>query len=75
MTTDTNLNWMLIRIRADSLVPPSNPASTASIQTNVVERFGMSTLRKFEARRHRPKYFEPKHKILNLPQHITGRRT
>jgi hypothetical protein len=59
MATDTNLNWMLIRIRADSLVPPSNPASTASIQTNVVERFGMSTLRRFEARRHRPKYFKP----------------
>ena len=30
--TDTNLNWMLIRIRADSLVPASDPASTASIQ-------------------------------------------
>ncbi len=59
MSTDTNLNWMLIRIRADSLVPPSNPASTASIQANVVERFGISTLRRFEARRHRPKYFKP----------------
>jgi hypothetical protein len=59
MATDTNLNWMLIRIRADSLVPPSNPASTASIQTNVVERFGMTTLRRFEARGHRPKYFKP----------------
>ncbi|UGS38386.1 DUF1254 domain-containing protein [Capillimicrobium parvum] len=59
MATDTDLNWMLIRIRADSLVPPSDPASTASIQTNVVERFGMTTLRRFEARGHRPKYFEP----------------
>ena len=59
MTSDTNLNWMLIRIRADSLVPASNPASTASIMTNVVKRFGMSTLRQFEANRHQPNYFEP----------------
>ena len=33
MASDTNLNWMLIRIRADSLVPPSDPASTASISS------------------------------------------
>jgi hypothetical protein len=59
MATDTNLNWMLIRIRADSLVPPSSPASTASIQANVVQRFAMSTLREFEASGHQPKYFEP----------------
>lgn len=59
MTSDTNLNWMLIRIRADSLVPASNPASMASIETNVVKRFGMSTLREFEANRHQPNYFEP----------------
>jgi hypothetical protein len=59
MTSDTNLNWMLIRIRADSLVPATNPASTASIMTTVVKRFGMSTLREFEANRHQPNYFEP----------------
>jgi hypothetical protein len=59
MATDTNLNWMLIRIRADSLVPASNPVSTASIMTDVVQRFGMSTLRAFEANRHQPNYFEP----------------
>jgi hypothetical protein len=35
MTTDTNLNWMLIRIRADTLVPPSDPASATSIEKNV----------------------------------------
>jgi hypothetical protein len=59
MTSDTNLNWMLIRIRADTLVPAGDPASAATILANVVERFGMSTLAEFEARGHRPKYFKP----------------
>jgi hypothetical protein len=59
MPYDTNFGWMLIRIRADSLVPASDPASAASILKNVVERFGMSTLARFEARGHRPTYFKP----------------
>ena len=58
MASDTNLNWMLIRIRADSLVPPSSPASTASVMANVVERFGMTTLRQFR-RTGDPNYFDP----------------
>jgi hypothetical protein len=56
---DTNLGWILIRIRADSLVPASDPASAASILKNVEERFGMIPLAEFEARGHRPKYFVP----------------
>jgi hypothetical protein len=59
MPLDTNRDWMLIRIRADSLVPASDPASVTSILTSVAERFGLSTLAEFEARGHRPKYFEP----------------
>ena len=59
MAFDTNRDWMLIRIRADSLLPASDPASVASIRTNVVERFALNTLAQFEARRHRPKYFTP----------------
>jgi hypothetical protein len=56
---DTNFGWILIRIRADSLVPASDPVSVASILKNVVERFAMSSLAQFEARGHRPKYFKP----------------
>ena len=59
MPFDTNRDWMLIRIRADSLVPASDPTSVASIIESVEERFGLSTLAEFEARGHRPKYFEP----------------
>ena len=56
---DTNFGWILIRIRADSLVPASDPASAASVFKNVVERFGMSTLAAFEANGNRPTYFRP----------------
>jgi hypothetical protein len=59
MSFDTNRAWMLIRIRADSLVPASDPASVASIRKRVVERFALNTLARFEARGHRPKYFRP----------------
>ena len=59
LPTDTNLNWMLIRIRANSLLPTSDPASTAMIQENVVEKFAMSTLNDFELADHVPDYFEP----------------
>jgi len=59
MPYDTNLGWMLIRIRADTLVPASDPASAASILKHVVERFAMSTLAQFEANGHRPNYFKP----------------
>ena len=58
MAFDTNRDWMLIRIRADSLVPAADPTSVTSILKNVVERFGLSTLSEFEARGHRPKYFK-----------------
>ena len=51
MPTDTNLNWMLIRIRANSLVAPADPTSTATIQTNVVEKFALNTLAQFQANR------------------------
>jgi Protein of unknown function (DUF1254) len=58
MVFDTNRSWMLIRLRADSLVPASDPASVATIKKNVEERFGLSTLAQFEARGHRPTYFK-----------------
>lgn len=59
MPFDTNRGWMLIRVRADSLVPAGDPASVASISKDVVERFALSTLAEFEARRHQPNYFKP----------------
>jgi Protein of unknown function (DUF1254) len=58
MALDTNRDWLLVRIRADSLVPAADPTSAASILKNVVERFALNPLAEFEARGHRPKYFK-----------------
>jgi hypothetical protein len=59
MAMDTNLGWILIRMRADTLVPASDPASAASVVKNVAGRFALSTLASFEAHGHRPQYFQP----------------
>jgi hypothetical protein len=59
MAMDTNLAWVLIRMRADTLVPASDPASAASVVKNVAGRFALQTLASFEARGHRPQYFQP----------------
>ncbi|MGV9709892.1 DUF1254 domain-containing protein [Gordonia sp. NPDC003424] len=59
LTSDTNLNWVLIRIRADMLVPPSSSASGFQIENTVVQRFALTSLRAFEANNHRPTYFRP----------------
>jgi hypothetical protein len=56
---DTNFGWILIRIRADTLVPASDSTSAASILKNVVEHFAMTSLAKFEANGHQPNYFKP----------------
>jgi Protein of unknown function (DUF1254) len=47
--TGTNLNWMLIRIRADTLAPSSgpnsfSPNSTANVYPDVVQKFALNTL-------------------------------
>lgn len=59
MTMDTNLSWLLIRIRADTLVDPDSPASARSVIDNVVAGFGLQGLRGFERSDHEPRYFEP----------------
>ena len=49
LPTDTNLNWMLIRIRADTLAPASGQNafpmnSTANVYKDVVQKFALNTL-------------------------------
>ncbi len=56
MATDTNYTWMLIRIRADSLVPANDPASVASVNASTVERFAFNTLRQFQRNGNAPIY-------------------
>jgi hypothetical protein len=59
MTFDTNLDWMLIRIRADSLAPASASTSVASMVKTVEARFALNSLAEFQARGHRPTYYKP----------------
>ena len=49
LPTGTNLNWMLIRIRADTLAPSTAPNSfplnsTANVYPDVVKNFALNTL-------------------------------
>ena len=59
MTTDTNLSWLLVRIRADTLVDPESPASASSALEHVVGGFALQSLRSFERNHHQPQYFKP----------------
>jgi hypothetical protein len=74
MPTDTNLNWMLIRIRANSLVDASDPTSTATIQANVVEKFALNTLEQFQANHNQPTYFAPGYTPTKRQRRIATRR-
>lgn len=53
MASDTNLNWMLIRIGADTLAD-SGPHSTASVYANSVQKFFLNTLTDFENNGNQP---------------------
>ncbi|GAW50990.1 MULTISPECIES: DUF1254 domain-containing protein [unclassified Nocardioides] len=59
MTMDTDLGWLLVRIRADTLVDPTSPASARSVIDRVVGGFALQSLRSFEWDHHEPRYFEP----------------
>ena len=54
LASDTMLNWMLIRVRADSLAEASAPGSTASVYENVVKQFFLNSLSEFQANGNAP---------------------
>jgi hypothetical protein len=56
MASDTNLNWMLIRIAANTLVDASDSQSVPNVYKNVVQKFALNTLRQFEQNGHMPVY-------------------
>jgi hypothetical protein len=56
LATDTDYNWMLIRIRADSLVPSSDPSSVSSINASTVQKFAFNTLKQFQDNGNTPIY-------------------
>jgi hypothetical protein len=56
MASDTNLNWMLIRVAANTLADAANPQSVPSVDRDVVQRFALNTLAQFERNHHQPVY-------------------
>ena len=58
MSFDTNRDWVLIRIRADSLAPRGQPHVRPLDRKARGGALRLSTLRAFEARGHRPVYFK-----------------
>ncbi len=49
LATDTQLNWLLIRIRANSLTAAAASTSVASVRQNVVDAFALNSLSDFAA--------------------------
>lgn len=56
MASDTNLNWMLIRILASTLADGAEPNSTPSVYNNVSKKFALNTLAQFRANGFQPVY-------------------
>jgi hypothetical protein len=56
MASDTNVNWFLIRVRANTLIDASNPASVPNAVNGVVQKFALNSLQDFEANGHQPVY-------------------
>lgn len=56
MASDTNLNWMLIRILASTLADGTAPNSTPSVYDNVSKKFALNTLAQFRANGFQPVY-------------------
>jgi len=56
MASDTNVNWFLIRVRANTLIDASAPASVPNAVSGVVQKFALNSLRDFEANGHQPVY-------------------
>jgi hypothetical protein len=54
MASDTNLNWMLIRVATNTLADASDPQSVPSVYANVVQKFALNTLKQFEKNGHKP---------------------
>lgn len=56
MASDTNLNWMLIRIGASTLADSSKSNSVKSVYNRVSKKFALNTLKDFKANGFKPVY-------------------
>ncbi len=56
MASDTNVNWFLIRVLANTLIDASAPTSVPNVTRNVEHKFALNSLQEFEANGHQPVY-------------------
>jgi hypothetical protein len=56
VASDTNINWLLIRVLANTLIDASAATSVPTVVTGVVQKFAMNSLQDFEANGHQPVY-------------------
>ena len=60
MASDTNVNWLLIRILTNTLIDASNPVfgatSVPAVDKNVVQKFALNSLQEFQTNGHQPVY-------------------
>lgn len=65
MASDTNINWFLIRVLANTLIDASDPTSVPNVVKNVEQKFALNTLEEFVANGHEPVY--PANYVLGPP--------
>ncbi|MHC5541192.1 DUF1254 domain-containing protein [Singulisphaera rosea] len=56
MASDTNLNWMLIRIATNTLASSSDAQSVPNVSKDTVQQFALNTLSQFQKNGHQPVY-------------------
>lgn len=54
--TDTNVNWMLIRVLADSLAPVDASDSAANVYQNTIRKFALNPLADYQRNGNKPIY-------------------
>ncbi|HEX4810067.1 MAG TPA: DUF1254 domain-containing protein [Bryobacteraceae bacterium] len=56
MASDTNVNWFLIRVLANTLIDASDPRSVPNVISGILDKFALNSLQEFEANGHEPVY-------------------
>lgn len=56
MASDTNLNWLVIRVLTNTLIDASDPTSVPNVTSGVVHKFALNSLQEFEANGNAPVY-------------------
>lgn len=56
MASDTDVNWFVIRVLANTLIDASDPTSVPNVLRDVAHKFALNSLQEFEANGHQPVY-------------------